>query len=59
MGMDLSLIHIYHDHLICTNCGKIVEEKILDNEKLAKSLKDKYNFELDYYSLRIYGIRCV
>lgn len=46
----------HHDHLICTNCGKIVEEKILDNDELAKSLSDKYNFKLDYYSLRIYGI---
>lgn len=46
----------HHDHLICTNCGKIVEEKILENDELAKILRDKYNFDLDYYSLRIYGI---
>ncbi|MDU2202148.1 MAG: Fur family transcriptional regulator [Anaerococcus hydrogenalis] len=45
----------HHDHLICKNCGKIVEEKILDNNDLSKLLKDKYNFQLDYYSLRIYG----
>ena len=52
----ISQDNAHHDHLICTNCGKIVEEKILENEELAKNLKDKYNFELDYYSLRIYGI---
>ena len=45
----------HHDHLICKNKGKIVEEKILDNNDLSKLLKDKYNFQLDYYSLRIYG----
>lgn len=45
----------HHDHLICKNCGRIVEEKILDNNDLSKLLKDKYNFQLDYYSLRIYG----
>lgn len=46
----------HHDHLICENCGKIVEEKILENDELAEILKDKYDFDLDYYSLRIYGI---
>lgn len=46
----------HHDHLICENCGKIVEEKILENDELSEILKDKYDFDLDYYSLRIYGI---
>lgn len=46
----------HHDHLICTNCGKIVEDEILSNEDLRKLVKDRYGFELDYYSLRIYGI---
>ena len=46
----------HHDHLICENCGKIVEEKILENDELSEVLKDKYDFDLDYYSLRIYGI---
>lgn len=46
----------HHDHLICTNCGKIVEEEIISKDELTELLKDKYDFNLDYYSLRIYGI---
>ncbi|MGO3017909.1 MAG: Fur family transcriptional regulator [Anaerococcus sp.] len=46
----------HHDHLICKKCGKIVEDEILCNEDLTKLLEERYGFELDYYSLRIYGI---
>lgn len=46
----------HHDHLICTECGKIVEDEILSHDEISKLVKDKYDFDLDYYSLRIYGI---
>lgn len=46
----------HHDHLICTECGKLVEEEILSNDDLRQELKEKYNFDMNYYSLRIYGI---
>lgn len=45
----------HHDHMICTECGKIVEEEILSNEDLSKLVNDRYGFDLSYYSLRIYG----
>lgn len=47
--------HEHHDHLICTNCGKIIEVECIDSEEMRSSLSEKYDFELDYYSLRIYG----
>ncbi|MBP2069734.1 MULTISPECIES: Fur family transcriptional regulator [Anaerococcus] len=49
-------VNDHHDHIICTNCGKIMEDKCLSNNELANSLKKDYGFDLKYYSLRIYGI---
>ena len=49
-------INDHHDHIICTNCGKIIEDECLSIKDLSKSLKNQYNFDLKYYSLRIYGI---
>lgn len=45
----------HHDHIICTSCGKIVEDEFLDKARMATQLKEQYDFNLDYYSLRIYG----
>ncbi|MDO5047368.1 MAG: Fur family transcriptional regulator [Anaerococcus sp.] len=45
----------HHDHIICTNCGKIIEVEFLNNKEVKESLKDEYDFDLDYYSLRIFG----
>ena len=46
----------HHDHIICTSCGKILEDEFLSVDEVKKSLKDQYDFDLSYYSLRIYGI---
>lgn len=46
----------HHDHIICTECGKILEDEFLSVDDVKKSLKDNYDFNLSYYSLRIYGI---
>ena len=46
----------HHDHIICTSCGKIIEDEFLSVDEVKKSLKDQYDFDLSYYSLRIYGI---
>lgn len=46
----------HHDHIICTECGKIIEEDILDKDSIYQSLKNQYDFNLNNYSLRIYGI---
>ena len=46
----------HHDHIICTSCGKILEDEFLSVEDVKNSLKENFNFDLSYYSLRIYGI---
>lgn len=46
----------HHDHIICTKCGKILEDEFLSVDEVKSSLKKDYDFDLSYYSLRIYGI---
>ncbi len=46
----------HHDHIICTKCGKILEDEFLSVDSVKESLKNQYDFNLNYYSLRIYGI---
>lgn len=46
----------HHDHIICTSCGKILEDEFLSVDEVKSSLKKDYDFDLSYYSLRIYGI---
>lgn len=54
------LIHEYenhkHHHLICNNCGKIieVEEDLLEN--LEHGIEEKYEFEIKDHSLKFYGL---
>ncbi|MFA6812393.1 MAG: Fur family transcriptional regulator [Bacteroidaceae bacterium] len=44
-----------HHHLICTQCGKVVE---FQNQELQKAIQDTKlkGFHLSYYSLYIYGL---
>ena len=45
-----------HHHLICTNCGKVieVEEDLL--EGLEEDIESKYKFLIKNHSLKFYGI---
>ncbi len=52
---EISLKH-HHDHLICTNCGKIIEfheEKI---EELQDKICKKYKFHPNFHRLEIFGL---
>lgn len=44
-----------HDHLICTNCGKVKEYKNLEVFSVAQQKKLR-GFTVNYYSMYIYGI---
>ena len=56
----------HHHHLICLNCGKIIdysdyideETKLFD--KLEKVLSEKHNFKINYHHVGFYGLcdRC-
>ncbi len=45
-----------HEHLICTECGAVIE---FENREIVKQLREitrQKNFELQSYSLYLYGI---
>lgn len=47
---------LHHDHIVCVDCGKIVE--FVDNniEQLQKDIAKKNNFQLQSHSMILYGI---
>ncbi|MEJ2049930.1 MAG: Fur family transcriptional regulator [Calditrichota bacterium] len=53
--LDLNVPH--HDHMICVECGKVVE--FVDDviEKRQKEISEKYGMDMIRHQLQIYG-RC-
>lgn len=48
--------HDHHDHLICTECGKIIEFFSAEIEALQDKMAEQYGFRLTNHSLRMWGI---
>ena len=46
----------HHDHLICTECGKIVEFENDRIEQLQDELAAKHGFVLTRHKLELYGV---
>lgn len=46
----------HHDHMICTNCGAIIEFVDEDIEKRQHDIAEKHNFKMQDHSMQIYGI---
>jgi len=46
----------HHDHMICTNCGKIIE--FIDNEieERQKQISKQHKFQMTGHSMQIYGL---
>lgn len=50
--------HQHHDHMICSECGKIIEFYSAELEALQDQMAAKHKFEVTQHLLRIIGI-CV
>lgn len=48
--------HDHHDHLICTECGKVIEFFSAEIEDLQDKTAEKYGFLLTNHSLRMWGV---
>jgi Fur family ferric uptake transcriptional regulator len=48
--------HQHHDHLICTECGNLIEFYSETIEKKQDEIAETYNFRPTHHSLRIWGI---
>ena len=46
----------HHDHLICTECGKIVEFVDDEIEKRQERIAKKNKFKITNHSMQLYGI---
>ena len=48
--------HQHHDHMICTECGKVIEFFSEDIENLQDQMADKFGFRPTHHSLRMWGV---
>ncbi len=46
----------HHDHLICVSCGKIIEFKNDQIEKIQKDVARKYTFSISSHRMELYGM---
>lgn len=48
--------HEHHDHMICTECGKVIEFFSQAIETMQDEMADKLGFRPTHHSLRIWGL---
>jgi Fur family ferric uptake transcriptional regulator len=48
--------HEHHDHMICSECGKIIEFYSAELEALQDAMAAKHRFEVTQHLLRIIGV---
>jgi Fur family ferric uptake transcriptional regulator len=48
--------HEHHDHMICTDCGQVIEFFSAEIEALQDEMADKFGFLPTHHSLRMWGI---
>jgi len=48
--------HEHHDHMICTECGQVIEFMSPDIESLQDQMAEKFGFRPTHHSLRMWGI---
>lgn len=52
---EIYLEETHHHHLICKNCGKLIEFSDQDINYFESELEEKYGFEITEHKLRFYG----
>jgi Fur family ferric uptake transcriptional regulator len=48
--------HDHHDHLICTECGKVIEFFSPEIEEMQERTATEFGFRLTNHSLRMWGV---
>lgn len=48
--------HEHHDHMICTDCGKVIEFFSPDIEELQDQMAVSFGFKPTHHSLRLWGV---
>lgn len=47
--------HKHHDHLVCLQCGKIIEFENMDIENLQEQVAREHSFMIQRHKLELYG----
>jgi len=48
--------HQHHDHMICTECGEVIEFFSQEIESLQDQMADNFGFKPTHHSLRLWGV---
>ena len=48
--------HEHHDHMICTECGRVIEFFSPEIEALQDEMADNFGFKPTHHSLRLWGV---
>jgi Fur family ferric uptake transcriptional regulator len=48
--------HEHHDHMICTECGRVIEFFSPEIEDMQDKMADKFGFKPTHHSLRMWGV---
>jgi Fur family ferric uptake transcriptional regulator len=48
--------HEHHDHMICTECGKVIEFFSAEIEAMQVAAAEKFGFLPTHHSLRLWGV---
>jgi Fur family ferric uptake transcriptional regulator len=48
--------HAHHDHMICTECGTILEFLSAEIERLQDEIADTYGFQIESHRHQIFGL---
>jgi len=48
--------HLHHEHVICTQCGKVVEFSSERIERMNMLIAEEYGFRHHHHRLEIYGV---
>ena len=48
--------HDHHDHMICTDCGRVIEFFSAEIEALQDEMAGKFGFRPTHHSLRMWGV---
>jgi Fur family ferric uptake transcriptional regulator len=46
----------HHDHMVCIQCGKVIEFQCPEIEKLQEQMCKKYSFQLTFHDHRLFGM---
>lgn len=53
---EITHLETHHDHLICTECGEIVEFEAPGIERLQDDIAIRYGFTLESHKHELYGL---